>query len=148
MIFKDNEFKFSFEIPSGWNNESLGFFKKLLVPSLRASISPIEGLANMNFTCTPIEGELIDVGIRDHAILQYLSSNNFSIIRSGSISDELGGEKNTTTLEYKSPSNRPENLMRKISSVHNGTEYVITFLGNPKIHNEAYKKVRDSFTFY
>ncbi|MBU3912726.1 MAG: hypothetical protein KKB21_00190 [Nanoarchaeota archaeon] len=146
MRFKDNKFRFSFEIPEGWNQEPVGFLTKWL-SGVRVSIVPIERGANMNITCKSIEGVLAEVGSRDRALLQYLSSMGCEITRSGGISDELGGEMNTTILEYRNPANKPENIMRKISSVHNSVEYVLTFLGNPEKHDHAYKRVRDSFRF-
>lgn len=146
MRYTNKKYGFSFEIPQGWKEKSQSWLFRLAEGEV--SIIP-EGYdvhdANINVSCGQIQPDLNDPQHRAFALQQFLSSKGYNVIQLGVGDTELAGEKNIVDAVYKSP----DGLASKISIVHNGIEYVLTFGGN--IAHDKYKKdlemVTDSFRF-
>lgn len=146
MRYTNKKYGFSFEIPRGWKEKSRSWLFRFA--GGKVSIIP-EGYdvrdANINVSCGQIQPDLNDTQRRAFALEQFLNSKGHKVIQLGVGDTELAGEKNIVDAIYEAP----DGIASKISAVHNGMEYVITFGGN--IAHDKYKtdleRVTDSFRF-
>lgn len=151
MEYKDRRYGFSFEIPDGWTRDS-GLLKKLkdILGGIKvdAEIFSKERDASINIMCGSIDREVFDASRRDRAMIQCFASRGVEMIRTGSINDCIGGEKNTVEMNYRYPNQKAGSSITKISCVReNGIEYCITMAGDHQKYKEDFEKVKRTFSF-
>lgn len=146
MRYTNKKYGFSFEIPQGWREKR----RSLLFRLAEGEVSIIPERydvrdANINISCGQIQPDLNDTQRRAIALQQFLTSKGYEVIQLGVGDTELAGEKNIVDAVYEAP----DGLAAKISAVHKGMEYVITFGGKIAYdtYREALEVVTDSFEF-
>jgi len=145
MRYVDKKYGFSFDIPEGWRQVRKSFI--FWVTGGKVSMTPKAEDANINVSCGNVIRGMEKVQRRAIMLEKFLDNRGYEVIQLGIENAQLSGEKNVVDAIYRDPKDREECLASKISVIHNGLEYVITFGGNYQRYGKDLETVTDSFKF-